>query len=268
MTAKKYNLSVFLFVITLISHCQHITGFNLNAGNSEKKSYVHHIGNRLARSNSIASMSMNKVPGSFFNPVPEESDEDKMKESEVKEVENIGDEFDKSISELMKKRTEKPRAAAPSTIDGKPVAKGFGNSSPKSTSTKSKPTGKYVGIGPPDTVPRKPLNDVNNPEYDDQGYTLYADEKTGEKSRVFEALVNYPCKFKIKIVGANEGTFVSEMVALVAESCNVEADDVDFSEKRNGKWISVTVAAPVESAAMLYALYENIDRDPRVKFKF
>ena len=30
----------------------------------------------------------------------------------------------------------------------------------------------------------------------------------------------------------------------------------------------VTVQAPVKSATMLYRLYENIDRDPRVKFKF
>lgn len=147
---------------------------------------------------------------------------------------------------------------------------GFGSTSPKSSKKTNKKgkSGEYVGIGPPDAGLKKPLNDVNNPEYDDQGYTLYADEKTGEKSRVFEALISYPCKFKIKIVGANEGPFVSEMVALVAESCNVEVDEVDYSEKRNGKWISVTVAAPVESAEMLYALYEIIDRDPRVKFKF
>lgn len=57
---------------------------------------------------------------------------------------------------------------------------------------------------------------------------------------------------------------------LVAESCGVEdgGDSVRFSERVNGKWVSVTVYAPVESAEMLYTLYENIDRDPRVKFKF
>jgi len=32
--------------------------------------------------------------------------------------------------------------------------------------------------------------------------------------------------------------------------------------------LSVTVHAPVESAEMLYSLYENVDKDPRVKFKF
>ena len=43
---------------------------------------------------------------------------------------------------------------------------------------------------------------MNNPEYDDQGYTLYANEETGEKQRVFEALIDYPCEFKMKIIGA------------------------------------------------------------------
>ena len=123
---------------------------------------------------------------------------------------------------------------------------------------------KYTALGPPD----KRINDPTNPEVDDQGYTLHTNEETGEKKRVFEALVDYPCLFKIKIVGANEGAFVSEMVAMVAESCEVTPDKVMHSSKVNGKWISVTVDAPVQSAEMLYLVYETIDRDPRVKFKF
>lgn len=129
------------------------------------------------------------------------------------------------------------------------------------TSISSTQKSSFVGIG-------KPLNDVNKPEYDDQGYTLYADEQTGKKSRVFEALVDYPSIFKMKIIGRNESTFSSEMVQIVAESCQVDVEKVEFSERVNGKWLSVTVHAPVESAEMLYSLYENVDKDPRVKFKF
>lgn len=119
----------------------------------------------------------------------------------------------------------------------------------------------FVGIG-------KPLNDVTKPEFDDQGYTLYADEETGEKSRVFEALVEYPSVFKLKIIGENESSFASEMVQIVADSCSVEFEEVTYSERIKGKWLSLSVDAPVASAEMLYSLYENIDRDPRVKFKF
>lgn len=149
----------------------------------------------------------------------------------------------------------------------------------------------FVGIG-------KPLNDVNNPEYDKNGYTLYADEVTGEKRRVFEALVEYPSVFKMKIVGSdgygivndqqqqqqqqldgddddntnsnnnNNLLFAPSIVKVVAESCGVDVSDVRHTIRKNGKWISVTVHAPVQNADMLYALYENVDKDPRVKFKF
>lgn len=119
----------------------------------------------------------------------------------------------------------------------------------------------FVGLGPP-------LNDVTKPEYDQDGYTLYADERTGERSRVFEALVEYPTEFMIKIVGPNSGTFVADMVETVAESCRVTAAQIKHSVRQNGKWTSVTVTAPVQSAQMLYDLYKQIDLDPRVKFKF
>ena len=148
--------------------------------------------------------------------------------------------------------------------DGTNWHSGFGKpAAPKIINTvKSKNTKKtFVGIG-------KPLNDINKPEFDDQGYTLYADEETGEKSRVFEALVEYPSIFKMKIIGQNESTFAKDMVQIVADSCSVSTSKVKYSERTNGKWLSITVHAPVESAEMLYSLYENVDKDPRVKFKF
>ena len=133
---------------------------------------------------------------------------------------------------------------------------------PKKTSTKP-----FVAIGP--KAPEdKPLNDPTNPEFDDQGFTLYTDESTGKKSRVFDALVDYPCDFQMKIVGASEGTFVEEMLAVVAESCETEPGMLKHSVRALGKWTSVTVMAPVKSAEMLYTLYEKVDLDPRVKFKF
>ena len=146
-----------------------------------------------------------------------------------------------------------------------PLFTGFDNTSatPKIIQTRSTISSKktFVGIG-------KAVNDVNKPEFDDQGYTIYTDEETGKKSRVFEALIDYPSVFKIKIIGRNESSFASEMVQIVADSCQVDVEKVEFSERVNGKWLSLTVHAPVESAEMVYSLYENVDKDPRVKFKF
>jgi len=212
-------------------------------------------------------MNMSEKPtGSFFNQVPQNddsgSDSGSNKNDEAKSPPEtpLGDkpfDFDQSMNDLLRARKAPPKASIPSTINGRPTSgQGFGKvPAPK------KP---FVAIGPPD----KPINDVTKPEYDDQGYTLYQDEKTGEKSRVFEALVEYPCEFTMKIVGANEGGFIEDVVQIVADSCDVASEKVPFSTRGLGKWTSVTVKAPVQNAEMLYSLYENIDKDPRVKFKF
>jgi len=237
-------------------------------------------------SSSIIIMSAtNKPSGSFFNKVPDKDDDNDDKDANqnddiddnkndmddnlLNNNDNNQDPFDQSLQQLIKSRTSKPRASSPSTMGGIPTSKfkGFGKStaSPQqSFVTKVNTPGSkkpFIGIG-------KPLNDINKPEYDDQGYTLYADEETGEKSRVFEALVEYPSIFKLKIIGVNESSFSTEMIQIVAETCQVEAGRIKYTERVNGKWLSVTVHAPVESAEMLYALYENVDKDPRVKFKF
>lgn len=193
-----------------------------------------------------------KPTGSFFNEIPE----DKSGPDGAK------DDIDGSLDDLLKGRKKPTKASEPSTIQGIPIsgARAFAKT-PSTAASSKKP---YIGLGPPD----RPLNDTQNPEYDDQGYMLYADEETGEKKRVFEALVEYPSIFTMKIVGAAEGTFVEDMVQVVADSCDKDVADIAYSTKNMGKWVSVTVEAPVANAEMLYSLYENVDRDPRVKFKF
>jgi len=121
--------------------------------------------------------------------------------------------------------------------------KGFGKNRP----TKKKSTKPFVAVGPPDPT----INDPTKPEFDDQGYTLYTDGTTGKKSRVFEALVNYPCEFTMKIVGMNEGSFVTDIVAVVAEACLEEPSSISYTTKAMGKWTSVTVQAPVKNSGKI-----------------
>lgn len=193
------------------------------------------------------------VPGSFFHSIPPEPSDTTTPLSEVQ------DPIDAEFSQLMKKRSKGETSDSPLSIQGKSAAgAGFGAAKKKNT--------RKVEIGE-DGSPRI-VNDLNNLETDDQGFTLHTNEQTGEKARVFESLVEYPCTFPIKIVGAKEGQFVTDMVDLVAETCNVGRTDVTYSEREKGKWTSITVQAPVENAQMLYKVYEVIGRDPRVKFKF
>lgn len=195
------------------------------------------------------------ISGSFFNPVPESNENNTGSDN---------DDDDMSIPKPSK-------AIQPSTINGIPSEQvGLDLGMTLQAARQNDPITRkpYVGIGP------SSLNDVTKPEYDDQGYTLYVDERTGTKARVFEALVTYPCLFTLKIVGANDDTFVQDVLQIVANTCQVETETntntniIEHSIKYNGKWASITVQAPVQSAQMLYQLYENVDQDPRVKFKF
>ena len=149
------------------------------------------------RMNSHTQLQQAKQAGTFFNPVPENNDDE-----DDKSPAEDDDSFESKAAELLRQRKAPPLASRPSTINGKPTAGvGFGGKKIKPPGD-SKP---FVGIGPP-------VNDPTKPEYDDQGFTMYTNEVTGKKSRVFEALVDYPCKFTMKIVGANEGNFVGKCV--------------------------------------------------------
>ena len=201
------------------------------------------------------------IAGSFFNIVPPSSDTEKNS-STAKEASSLEetDMFKEIIQKTKLSRKQSGQGFAKTTTTSEHVS--ISNIKTTSTDDMGKQQS-FVGIG-------KPLNDIQNPEYDEKGYTLYADETTGEKKRVFEALVEYPSIFKMKIVGQDDEqeSFTTEIVEVVAESCGVECSMIEHSKRQNGKWTSVTVHAPVESADMLYALYENVDKNPRVKFKF
>lgn len=207
----------------------------------------------------ITSLDAAARAGTFFNQVPNDDGN-----GDGEDEDNDGEKKNE-LSSSLNGRNLPINALDPNAIrvvrGGKP-GQGFGN---VQADGMVRPKGQkpFVGIGPP-------LNDPTNPEVDEQGYTLYADERTGEKSRVFEALLDYPCTFTLKIVGATDaGRFVTDMLQIVADSCEVEdGATLNHSVRDTGKWTSVTVKAPVKSAEMLYQLYENVDRDPRVKFKF
>ena len=213
------------------------------------------------------------VSGSFFNQVPppvEPTTESDNNDDNNNLIEDIsassisGQTADMDMFQQIIQKTTLSRGGGKGFSKTTSTTDHTASSIIKTTSTDSSGQQKsFVGIG-------KPLNDVQNPEYDENGYTLYADETTGEKKRVFEALVEYPSVFKMKIVGQDDEkeSFAPEIVEVVAKSCGVEESMVKHTMRKNGKWTSVTVHAPVKSADMLYSLYENVDKNPRVKFKF
>ena len=107
-------------------------------------------------------------------------------------------------------------------------------------------------------------NSTAPPSSSSDGYTMYTDPKTGVTSRVFDALVEYPSTFTIKVVGLNVNGFASEIENIINEVARVDGVKV----KVNGKWCSLTCRVWVRSGEELYRVYEVVGEDERVKFKF
>lgn len=107
------------------------------------------------------------------------------------------------------------------------------------------------------------LSDASSPKEEGSEAEAGSDEP-----RPFETLVDYPCEFAIKVIGLREGDFHTDMIRRVASVTGAEAGTIRFSVLDKGKYQSVTIHAPVQNADMLYACYEEVSKDERVKFKF
>lgn len=92
--------------------------------------------------------------------------------------------------------------------------------------------------------------------------------------RVFERTVQFPTLFDIKVIGEpGEGggqEFETDMVKVVAGVTGKPWESIAYSSRdtSSGKYRSLTIKAPVDSADQLYTVYEKISADQRVKFKF
>lgn len=86
--------------------------------------------------------------------------------------------------------------------------------------------------------------------------------------RVFHELVDFPCVFTFKVIGMAQGDFMGDIVDSVASALETDKKYLKTSYRDKGKYRSITLKAPVNTAEQIYSVYAAIDRDPRVKFKF
>ena len=86
---------------------------------------------------------------------------------------------------------------------------------------------------------------------------------------VFEDTVKFPTDFMIKIVGLNEPNFVCDILGVVRKGLGPNNSDQlqhSIKETAGGKYVSVSVTPYFESKEELYAVYERVRQDGRVKF--
>mmetsp|Transcript_5558 Transcript_5558/g.7680 ORF Transcript_5558/g.7680 Transcript_5558/m.7680 type:complete len:203 (+) Transcript_5558:53-661(+) len=106
---------------------------------------------------------------------------------------------------------------------------------------------------------------VNSPT--GEATSKFSNPRVGD-FQVFDSLVKYPTDFQIKVIGDGRDGFVEDMVKIGADATNMRPEMVSHSTREQGKWTSVTLNLYVTKADQLYKCYEEIDKDPRVKFKF
>ncbi|MCC5860285.1 MAG: DUF493 domain-containing protein [Gammaproteobacteria bacterium] len=84
-------------------------------------------------------------------------------------------------------------------------------------------------------------------------------------ARPTDSLLEFPCDFPIKVMGANEPDFPSHARELVATHVDdLVATDIDSRVSRNGRFVAVTIRIRARSRAQLDAIYRSLSDSERV----
>jgi len=87
-----------------------------------------------------------------------------------------------------------------------------------------------------------------------------------EQQPVADALITYPCRFPIKVMGERSDTFLSEMLAVVQRfDPDMPAEGVEIRHSSGGKYTGLTLHVWVTSRAQLDDVYRALSGHPRVK---
>jgi putative lipoic acid-binding regulatory protein len=81
-----------------------------------------------------------------------------------------------------------------------------------------------------------------------------------------ETLIEFPCDFPIKIMGARVAGFAQAVVAVVlAHDPGFDPATVEMRPSRKGNYLALTCTVRATSQAQLDALYRDLSGHPMVK---
>lgn len=100
------------------------------------------------------------------------------------------------------------------------------------------------------------------------GASIQSTTGSGSPNKVFQDTVTFPTHFMIKVVGENTPSFAEETVNAVLSCLGPQATTVTHTTKEasGGKYVSVSIKPYFQSAEELYAVYDRVKLDKRVKF--
>ena len=81
-----------------------------------------------------------------------------------------------------------------------------------------------------------------------------------------ETLIEFPCDFPIKIMGANQEGFAQEMLAVVLRHApDFDAAGMEMRRSSKGAYLGLTCTVRATCKAQLDALYRELSGHPMVK---
>ena len=81
-----------------------------------------------------------------------------------------------------------------------------------------------------------------------------------------DSLIEYPCRFPIKVMGAKVDGFV-EAIAAVATAFDpgFDAADIELRDSTGGKYLGITITITATSREQLDELYRTLSTHPMVR---
>lgn len=81
-----------------------------------------------------------------------------------------------------------------------------------------------------------------------------------------DSLIEYPCSFPIKVMGAKAEGFVHAVTTVArAFDPSFDASTVELRESKGGNYLGVTITITATSRAQLDELYRTLSTHPMVK---
>jgi len=82
-----------------------------------------------------------------------------------------------------------------------------------------------------------------------------------------ESLIEYPCRFPIKVMGLHETSFVESIVAVVRQhDPEFDAATLEHRPSSTGKYLGLTITVTATSREQLDNLYRALTGHPHVRY--
>jgi putative lipoic acid-binding regulatory protein len=79
-------------------------------------------------------------------------------------------------------------------------------------------------------------------------------------------LIEFPCRFSIKIIGFSSTTFVSDITAIIKKHYpKTKASDIQEKRSKHNNYVSITATVKATNQETLDALYQELTHFPGVK---